>query len=77
MFNSTNFFFITVLLQRGQLNTSSIAQRLGTNYETTFRNLAFLEKEGIIEHRRSGKTRFFRFSNTVKAKATIKLLDEW
>jgi DNA-binding transcriptional ArsR family regulator len=68
---------LKLLFQYGQLNTSSIAQRLGTNYETAIRHLSLLEKEGVVEQRRSGKTRFFRFSNTLKAQAIIKLLEEW
>ena len=66
-----------LLFQYGQLNTSDMAQRLGANYATTFRNLALLEREGIIEQRLSGRTRFFRFAKTAKAKATMRLLDEW
>ena len=66
-----------MLFQYGQLNTSGIAQRLGTNYATTIQNITILEKEGIIMQRLSGKTRFFRFANTLKARATMRLLEEW
>jgi len=40
-------------------------------------HLTLLEKEAVVEQRLSGKTRFFRFANTMKAKATIRLLGEW
>ena len=65
------------LFQCGQLNTSRIAQRLGTNYETAIQHLALLEKEGVVTQRFSGKTRFFRFTKTLKALAVMKLLEEW
>ena len=68
---------LKLLFQFGQLNTSSIAQRLGTNYATAIRNLTLLKEEGIITQRLSGKTRFFRFSKTLKAQAVMKLLEEW
>lgn len=68
---------LKLLFQCGQLNTSNLAHRLGTNYEATLQHLALLEKEGIVTQRLSGRTRFFRFANTVKAKATIRLLNEW
>jgi len=68
---------LKLLFQFGQLNTSGIAQRLGTNYGITMRHLSLLEKEGVVTHRLSGKTRFFRFTNTLKARAIMKLLEEW
>jgi hypothetical protein len=39
--------------------------------------LALLEKEGVVVQRLSGKTRFFRFADTLKAKATLRILEEW
>jgi len=68
---------LKLLFQYGQLNTSGIAQRLGTNYETAIRHLSLLEKEGVVTQRLSGKTRFFRFTKTLKAQALMKLLEEW
>jgi DNA-binding transcriptional ArsR family regulator len=68
---------LKLLFQFGQLNTSSIAHRLGTNYETAMRHLSLLEKEGVVTQRLSGKTRFFRFANTLKARVAMKLLEEW
>jgi DNA-binding transcriptional ArsR family regulator len=68
---------LKLLFQYGQLNTSRIAQRLGTNYETALRHLSLLEKEGVVTQRLSGKTRFFRFTNSLKSQAVMKLLEEW
>jgi predicted transcriptional regulator len=66
-----------LLFQYGQLNTSDIMRKLGVNYKITVEHLELLESEGVVEHRNSGRTRFFRFANTLKARATVKLLEEW
>jgi DNA-binding transcriptional ArsR family regulator len=68
---------LKLLFKLGQLNTSDLACRLGANYETTLRHLTMLEKEGVVTQRVSGKTRFFRFTNTLKARGVMKLLEEW
>jgi DNA-binding transcriptional ArsR family regulator len=68
---------LKLLFKLGQLNTSDLAHRLGANYETTLRHLALLEDEGVVEQRLSGRIRFFRFANTLKARAVMKLLEEW
>jgi predicted transcriptional regulator len=68
---------LRILFDLRQLNTSDLARKAGSNYETTSRHLALLEKEGLIRHRLSGKTLFFRYTNTGKAKAVMKLLEEW
>ena len=68
---------LKLLFQYGQLNTSDLAQRLGANYEVTLNHLTLLKKEGVVLQRLSGKTRFFRFSNSMKAQAVAKLLEEW
>jgi DNA-binding transcriptional ArsR family regulator len=68
---------LKLLFQCGQLNTSGIAQRIGTNYEAAMRHLTLLEKEGLVTQRLSGKTRFFRFATTLKARVVMKLLEEW
>jgi predicted ArsR family transcriptional regulator len=68
---------LKLLFQYRQLNTSNIAHRIGANYETALRNLQLLEKENLVRHRISGKTRFFRLADSTKAKATIKLLNTW
>jgi len=73
--SKTRVKLLRILFNLRQLNTSDLA--LGTNYETIRRHLMLLEEEDVIRQRLSGKTRFFRFSNTVKAQAVIRLLDEW
>lgn len=66
-----------LLFKYGQLNTSDVAHKLGINYKLTIQHLELLEGEHIIHHRVSGRIRFFRFANTLKARATIRLLEEW
>ena len=68
---------LNLLFPYGQLNTSGITQRLGTNYATTLSHLTLLKNGGVVMERRSGKTRFFRFAKTLKAQAVMKLLEEW
>jgi predicted ArsR family transcriptional regulator len=59
------------------MNTSDIADRLQVNYKLALRHLKLLEKDGVVENRISGRIRYFRFTNSVKAKATISLLEVW
>jgi DNA-binding transcriptional ArsR family regulator len=68
---------LKLLFQYGQMNTSAIMRRLRVNYGFTLQHLELLKKEGIVEQRISGRTRFFRFANTLKARATLQLLEEW
>jgi len=68
---------LKLLFRLGQLNTSDLAQRVGGNYTSTLKHLELLEREKLIEQRVSGRTRFFRFANSPKAQATMKLLEEW
>jgi DNA-binding transcriptional ArsR family regulator len=68
---------LKLLFKLGQLNTSDLAHKLGANYATTLRHLFLLKSEGVVTERLSGKTRFFRFTKTLKALAVVKLLEEW
>jgi len=68
---------LKLLFRLGQLTTSDMAKRVGTNYASSRKHLELLEKENIIEQRLSGRTRYFRFANSAKAQATKKLLEEW
>lgn len=84
MFNVEDVFcsearmkILKLLFQYCQLNTSAIAARLGANHKFALEHLELLEAEGIVQHRLSGRIRFFRFTNSPKAQATIKLLETW
>lgn len=68
---------LKLLFRYGQLNPSAIARELRTNYEFILNHLELLEGEGIVLHKVSGRVRFFRFANSPKAQATVKLLESW
>jgi DNA-binding transcriptional ArsR family regulator len=75
--SKTRMKILKLLFQLGQLNTSDLARRLGTNYAATLHHLGLLEKEALVIQRLSGKTRFFRLSDTFKARVVMKLFEEW
>jgi predicted ArsR family transcriptional regulator len=75
--SKTRMKILRLLFLYSQLNTSSIMAKLRVNYEITLGHLELLEEEGIVQHRNSGRAKFFRFANTLKAKATLRLLEEW
>ena len=75
--SKTRMRILKLLFTLGQLNTSQISYKLGANCATTLSHLTFLKREGIVTERLSGKTRFFRFTKTLKAQAMMKLLEEW
>ena len=75
--SKTRMRILKLLFKLGQLNTSDLAHRLGINYATTLRHLSLLKKEGVVTERLSGKTRFFRFASTSKARVVMRLLEEW
>jgi predicted transcriptional regulator len=75
--SKTRMKILKLLFRYGQLNTSGIMRKLRVNYRITVEHLELLESEGVVEHRNSGRTRFFRFANTLKAKSTMRLLEAW
>ena len=68
---------LKLLFMCGQMNPSDIAERLKVNYQLALGHLELLEKETVVQHRLSGRIKYFRFANTVKAQATMKLLEIW
>jgi DNA-binding transcriptional ArsR family regulator len=68
---------LKLLYNLRQMKTADFQKRLGASYTATMQHLTLLEKEGVITQRLSGRTRFFRFANTLKAQAVQKLLEEW
>ncbi len=68
---------LKLLFKLGQLHASDMAERIGMNYESTVKHLAILEAESFVEHRVSGRVRFFRFANSMKARGVIELLESW
>ena len=65
------------LFQYGQLHTQALAVKLKANCDLTLRHLELLEAEGVVEHRVSGRARFFRLTNSPKARATTRLIEIW
>ena len=68
---------LKLLFVYGQMNPSDIAERLKVNYKLALGHLELLEKETVVQHRLSGRIKYFRFASTVKAQATMKLLEAW
>jgi DNA-binding transcriptional ArsR family regulator len=75
--SKTRMRILKLLFQCGQLNTMDLARRLGANYTSTLRHLILLKNEDVVVERVSGRTRFFRFKNSLKAQVVSKLLEEW
>ena len=68
---------LKLLYKLRQMKTLDFQKRLGASYTITMQHLTLLEKEGVVTQRLSGRIRFFRFANTLKAQAVQKLLEEW
>lgn len=69
---------LLILMQLGQLNVSEIARRLRVNYSVTRKNLQVLEDEGILQHRKYGRTRLYRIDhNSPKTVAVQSLIETW
>ncbi len=51
-----------ILVEIGELNISEIARRAGLNYATTNQHLEALENYGLIQHKKFGRIRIFRFN---------------
>jgi DNA-binding transcriptional ArsR family regulator len=68
---------LKLLYKLRQLKTVDFQKRLGASYTITMQHLTLLEKEGVVTQRLSGRIRFFRFANTLKARAVQRLLEEW
>jgi predicted ArsR family transcriptional regulator len=68
---------LKLLFKFGQLHTSNIAVRCKVNYATALKHLELLERESLVQHRSWGRVKYFRFSETHRAKAALELLGEW
>ena len=68
---------LRLLFRLEQLNTTDLTRRFGANHAITLKYLVLLEKENLIEHRLIGRARFFRFTDSERAQAAMKLLEEW
>jgi len=61
-----------------ELNISEIARRVGLNYTTANRHLIELENAGLLQQKRFGGIRIYKFSDAnSKAQAIKRLIKEW
>ena len=76
--NKLRIKILKILFKIRELNVTDIARRLGANHKTTMKHLKILEDEGILQHKRFGRIRLYRFNeNSAKAKAIQTLLETW
>ena len=69
---------LKLIYQLGQLNVSDVARRLKLNYASTSGHLKLLECDGILQERKYGRIRMYRFNEgSAKAKAVQNLIDAW
>ncbi len=69
---------LKLIYQLGQLNVSDVARRLKLNFASTSDHLKLLECEGILQERKYGRVRMYRFNEgSAKAKAVQNLIDAW
>jgi DNA-binding transcriptional ArsR family regulator len=69
---------LRILAEIGELNISDIARRAGLNYATTNQHLKALEDAGLVQHKKFGRIRIFRFNEeNLRAKTVKKLIDLW
>lgn len=69
---------LRILSEIGELNISEIARRAGLNYATTNRHLLALENAGLIQHKKFGRIRIFRFNEeSLRARMIRKLIELW
>ena len=69
---------LKLIYKLGQLNVSDVARRLKLNYTSTSKHLKVLESEDILQERKYGRVRMYRFNEgSAKAKAVQNLIDAW
>lgn len=67
-----------ILVEIGELNISEIARRAGLNYATTNQHLEALENYGLIQHKKFGRIRIFRFNEANSQAILIKeMMEAW
>jgi predicted transcriptional regulator len=67
-----------ILVEIGELNISEIARRAGLNYATTNQHLEALENYGLIQHKKFGRIRIFRFNEANSRANLIKeMMEAW
>ncbi|MCW3996627.1 MAG: winged helix-turn-helix domain-containing protein [Candidatus Bathyarchaeota archaeon] len=69
---------LKILYTLSSLNVSDIAKRIKMNYASTAEHLELLEAEGILEERKYGRIRMYRFKEgSERAQAVAGLIQAW
>lgn len=69
---------IKILAMAGELNISEIARRAKLNHEATAQHLNFLKRLGLIQEKRFGRIKIYRFKiENMSAKILINLFRSW
>ncbi len=69
---------LRILVEIGELNISEIARRAGLNYATTNQHLEALENYGLVQHKKFGRIRIFRFNEAnFRAKMIKEMMETW
>ncbi|MGQ9624964.1 MAG: winged helix-turn-helix domain-containing protein [Candidatus Bathycorpusculaceae bacterium] len=69
---------LKTIAQVGELNVSEIARRLNINHKTTSEHLKILENEGILQHKKFGRIRLYKFNGaSPRARAVQTLIEVW
>ena len=69
---------LKTLAEMEELNISAIARIANLNHSTTTQHLEFLKKAGLIQEKRFGRIKIFRFKNEdLKARSLKRLFEIW
>ncbi|HUT82194.1 MAG TPA: winged helix-turn-helix domain-containing protein [Candidatus Bathyarchaeia archaeon] len=69
---------LKTLAEMEELNISAIARVTNLNHNTTSQHLEFLTKVGLVQEKRFGRIKIFRFrSENIRARSLKKLFEIW
>jgi predicted transcriptional regulator len=69
---------LKTLAEMEELNISAIARVTNLNHSTTTQHLEFLTKVGLVQEKRFGRIKIFRYrSENIRARSLKKLFEIW
>ena len=69
---------LKILAIEGELNISEIARRAGINHNSTRYHLNFLVKANVVQEKKFGRIRIYRFKiENIKVRAIKNLFEIW
>ncbi|MBN1328552.1 MAG: winged helix-turn-helix transcriptional regulator [Candidatus Heimdallarchaeota archaeon] len=69
---------LKILAEMDELNISAIARVTNLNHNTTSQHLEYLTKVGLVQEKRFGRIKIFRFkSENIRARSLKKLFEVW